>query len=448
MEQYQYQNPFERRPILKSSKAPPPPPAVRWIKDWVPQDIVATGAKCYLRKWITEETKKRLEEKEKDPTTSTTDVSDPDPEPNSEILFLCSYDGCGKIFFDVSALRKHSLVHGERQYVCDFPGCDKKFVDSSKLKRHWLIHTGARDFVCTYEGCGKAFSLDFNLRSHMKTHSQENYHICPYSGCGKRYTYEYKLKNHVAAYHEKNAAGETPTYTPPPAEKVSRTPKTPAATVYGSASLGRPYACPYEGCDKDYIHEYKLKNHVAANHEKNAAGETPTYTPSADKVTRTARTPAAMVYGSASSERPYACPYEGCDKDYIHEYKLRLHLKREHPGDLPEQNNEEGSDQDVYRKHAASNGKSQTHKQQIRAKPNMRTPPPPAKAVKKGSTSSPGKARMAQMPWQVKETLEEEEEEEEDSEETEEDRENVDDGLRFGGNNEEEDDDEETEDED
>ncbi|CAH8382306.1 unnamed protein product [Eruca vesicaria subsp. sativa] len=379
-EQYPYQNPFERRPILKSSKAPPPPPAVRWIKDWIPQDIVATGAKCYLRKWVTEETLKKLKEKEKEPTA--TDVSDPDPEPTSEILFLCSYDGCGKIFFDVSALRKHSHIHGERQYVCDYPGCDKKFLDSSKLKRHWLIHTGARDFVCTYEGCGKAFSLDFNLRSHMKTHSQENYHICPYSGCGKRYAHEYKLKNHVAAYHEKNAAGETPAYTPP-AEKVSRTPRTPAA---------------------------------------------------------------ATVHGSASLERPYTCPYEGCDKAYIHEYKLKLHLKREHPGHLPEENNnntpnkhdleEEGSDQVFYRKHAG--------KQQSRAKPNMRTPP--AKALKKGSTSSPAKARMDKKPWQVKESFEREREE--DSEETEEDRENVDDGWRFGRNNDEEDDDEETEDED
>lgn len=382
MEQYPYQNPFERRPILKSKA-----PAVKWVKEWVPQDIVATGGKCFLRKWVTEETVRRLKETEKEPTT---DVPDPEPEPTSEILFLCSYEGCGKMFFDVSALRKHSHIHGERQYVCDYPGCDKKFLDSSKLKRHWLIHTGARDFVCTYEGCGKAFSLDFNLRSHMKTHSQENYHICPYSGCGKRYAHEYKLKNHVAAYHEKNAAGETPKYTPP-AEKVSRTPKTPAT-----------------------------------------------------------------VYGSASSERPYACPYEGCEKAYIHEYKLKLHLKREHPGHLTEENAEnptpnkheleEGSDQDFYRKHA-SNGKSQPHnKQQSRAKPNMRTPP--AKAGKKGSTSSPAKARMVKKPWQVKETYEgEREEEEEDSEETEEDRENVDDGWRFGGNN-EEDDDEETEDED
>lgn len=190
--------------------------------------------------------------------------------------------------------------------------------------------------------------------------------------------------------------------------------------------------------------------------QQNVAGETPKYTPPAEKVTRTVKTPA--VYGSASSDRPYACPYEGCEKAYIHEYKLKLHLKREHPGHLPEENAEnhtpikhnsndrndldEGSDQDVYRKHA-SNGKSQTQKQLSRAKPNTRTPL--AKAGKKGSTSSPAKVRIAQRPWQAKEMFGEGEREEEDSEETEEDRENVDDGWRFGDNNEEDHDDEETE---
>lgn len=46
-------------------------------------------------------------------------------EPATEILFLCSYDNCGKTFVDVAALRKHAHVHGERQYVCQEPGYGK-----------------------------------------------------------------------------------------------------------------------------------------------------------------------------------------------------------------------------------------------------------------------------------------------------------------------------------
>ncbi|KAK7246889.1 hypothetical protein RIF29_41759 [Crotalaria pallida] len=361
----------------------------------VPQDVVATGGKCMLLRWVTEDTLKALKEKEKEPS-----APEPEPEPTTEVLFLCSYEGCGKTFIDASALRKHSNIHGERQFVCHYEGCGKvevyewdigssvkntlfllqKFLDSSKLKRHFLIHTGERDFVCPHEGCGKAFSLDFNLRSHMKTHSQENYHLCPYPDCGKRYAHEYKLRNHIASHHEKSPSVDVAKYTPP-SEKQTKTPK-----------------------------------------------------------------PSSATYGSASSDRPYACPYEGCEKAYIHEYKLRLHLKREHPGHdenavhlVANADNvmDEASDQDaVYGGGKPSNGKSQ---KQSRPKPNLKLPPSKI-SQRKGSAATPvATLNVIKKPWPMKgEAFDE------DSEETEEeDRDNVEDGWRYGGNH--EDDDEETE---
>ncbi|XP_022726209.1 zinc finger transcription factor YY1-like isoform X3 [Durio zibethinus] len=313
---------FERRPILKSKA-----PAVKWFKEWVPQDVVATGGKCMVLKWVNESTSKGLKEKEKEP-----EAPEPEPEPTTEVLFLCSYEGCGKTFIDAGALRKHSHIHGERQYVCHWEGCGKKFLDSSKLKRHFLIHTGERDFVCPHEGCGKNTTAD------------------------------------VTKY-------ATPT------EKITKTPK-----------------------------------------------------------------PTGGAYGSASSDRPYACPYEGCEKAYIHEYKLKLHLRREHPGHMSDENAEnattnadnemdEASDQDAYAGKRV-NGKSQ--KQQSRAKPNVKMPPAKI-ARQKVSNPSPATLPVPKKKWPVKEEIYEEE----DSEETEEDRENVEDGWRYGENN--EDDDEETE---
>lgn len=50
---------------------------------------------------------------------------EPEPEPTTEVLFLCSYEGCGKTFIDAGALRKHSHVHGERQFVCHYENCGK-----------------------------------------------------------------------------------------------------------------------------------------------------------------------------------------------------------------------------------------------------------------------------------------------------------------------------------
>lgn len=63
---------------------------------------------------------KALEEKAEEPK-----VEEPKPEPTTEVLFLCSYEGCGKTFIDVGALRKHAHIHGEKQHVCHFEGCGK-----------------------------------------------------------------------------------------------------------------------------------------------------------------------------------------------------------------------------------------------------------------------------------------------------------------------------------
>ena len=63
---------------------------------------------------------KAKKEKSKEP-----EAVEPELEPATEVLFLCSYEGCGKTFIDAGALRKHSHIHGERQYVCHYDGCGK-----------------------------------------------------------------------------------------------------------------------------------------------------------------------------------------------------------------------------------------------------------------------------------------------------------------------------------
>ncbi|CAN6244650.1 unnamed protein product [Urochloa humidicola] len=237
----------------------------RWVKEWVPQDLVVAGGPCALFKWVREDRLAALKAKDKEQGEESAT-----PEPNTEVLFLCSYEGCGKTFFDAGALRKHAHVHGERQYICHYDNCGKKFLDSSKLKRHFLIHTGEKNFVCPHEGCGKAFSLDFNLKAHMKTHSADNYHVCQYPECGRRFTQESKLRAHIRAQHEKVGGLQNPGpstvnhnvlgdyHQPPKPVKASATPPAPSAE--------RPYVCPYEGCDKAYIHEYKLNLHLRKEH--------------------------------------------------------------------------------------------------------------------------------------------------------------------------------------
>lgn len=166
------------------------------------------------------------------------------------------------------------------------------------------------------------------------------------------------------------------------------------------------------------------------------------HTPPVEKPHATPKATASL-YGSASVERPYVCPYESCDKAYIHEYKLNLHLRREHPGHNTEENgksaptvdhaNEEASDQEAYivKGSAGKNSK--------RSKPNLKSHLPPAKVQRKSSALAPANPPIVKRQMPIKQMYEE------DSEETEEDRDNVEeDRWRYQEVN---GDDEETEDE-
>ncbi|XP_024538971.1 zinc finger transcription factor YY1 isoform X1 [Selaginella moellendorffii] len=233
-------------------------PAKKWFKEWVPQDTVLSTGKCRLLKWINDDTMNLMKTKH----------LDQDADLDYEIVYVCTFENCGKVFTEAPALRKHAHVHGEKQFICHYDGCGKRFVDSSKLKRHFLIHTGEKHFLCKF--CGKAFSLDFNLRSHMRTHTGENYHTCPYEDCGKRYAHEYKLRGHLKTHHDKLL----PDGKQVPLTLESDTSKTsPAATAAAAAAAaatggGRPFACPYKGCDKRYFYEYKLNLHLKRGHVK------------------------------------------------------------------------------------------------------------------------------------------------------------------------------------
>lgn len=154
----------------------------------------------------------------------------------------------------------------------------------------------------------------------------------------------------------------------------------------------------------------------------------------------------ATTYASTSTDRPYTCPYEGCDKAYIHEYKLNLHLRREHPGHFKEDNAKTAQptadhDMDEVSDHrdAFAAKRSNNDKKQRRSKPKLKLPPAKV-APRKSSIVSPAMKKQ----WQVKEEVYNDDEEEEDSEETEEERErdNVMEGWRYA---EQDEDDEETE---
>ena len=127
-----------------------------------------------------------------------------------------------------------------------------------------------------------------------------------------------------------------------------------------------------------------------------------------------------------SANRPYVCPYDGCAKAYIHEYKLNLHLKKEHPNHYAHAGVEAGPSK-----------KSRRRKPNLT--PNMLLPKIPKRS---GYTAPSPAINPEEHQWPRKVLYEE------DSEETEEEGDNLDaGGLRYRAAS-SNDDDEETEDED
>jgi hypothetical protein len=127
-----------------------------------------------------------------------------------------------------------------------------------------------------------------------------------------------------------------------------------------------------------------------------------------------------------SAERPYVCPYDGCAKAYIHEYKLNLHLRKEHPNHYGDAGAEAGPSK-------------KSRRRKPKPTPNLLL----AKIPKRSGYTAPSPAVSIpeEHQWPRKVLYEE------DSEETEEEGENLEEGGSRYRAASSDDDDEETEDE-
>lgn len=104
-------------------------------------------------------------------------------------LFAC--DQCDRKCVNKSSLKLHKLIHsGIKPFVCD--ECDRKFSHSSTLYKHKKIHTGVRPFVCHL--CDKRCSRKSTLDRHLKTHIGERSFVCDI--CDKRFSRNSTLNHH------------------------------------------------------------------------------------------------------------------------------------------------------------------------------------------------------------------------------------------------------------
>ncbi|XP_076032559.1 uncharacterized protein LOC143020252 [Oratosquilla oratoria] len=200
--------------------------------------------------------------------------------------FLCSYQGCNKVYSTTSHLRIHQRIHTRvRPYVCEI--CKKGFNTSFAMKSHIRTHTGEKPYRCPEETCPKRFKTSGDLQKHVRTHTGERPFKCQL--CGKAFTTSDIRKVHMRVH-----TGE------------------------------KPYKCSVEGCSRMFASATNYKNHMRIH-----TGEKP-YVCSVENCGRRFTEYSSLYkhHMVHNQQKPYACTH--CGRFYRQLSTLAVHRRTVH----------------------------------------------------------------------------------------------------------------------
>ncbi|XP_039616180.1 gastrula zinc finger protein XlCGF57.1-like [Polypterus senegalus] len=224
--------------------------------------------------------------------------------------YFCSE--CRKQFRSKRTLQEHRSIHtGEKKYCCS--DCGKKFRTISNLQQHRRVHTGEKPYSCPE--CGKCFTALGSLHKHVKIHTGEKPYFC--SECRKQFQTQSNLQEHGKIH-----TGEKPYCC---SECGKRFRQNANLHVHRRIHTGeKPYSCPE--CGKRFTAIGNLRTHVQIH-----TGEKPYCCSDCSKQFRTMKSLQAHR-SSHTGDKKHCC--SDCGMRFIYLSHLKTH-RRIHTGDKP-----------------------------------------------------------------------------------------------------------------
>ena len=219
-------------------------------------------------------------------------------------------------------------VH-EGHNICD--SCGKSIASAHKLKVHIrTVHEGRKDYKC--ETCGRAFSEAKSLKRHIVcVHEGLKNHKC--DNCGTAYSGRQSLKKHVEKVHQETLPD------------IKRTKEKHYCTFCGKAFYKQEAMLTHiqyahealkdrkcDTCGKIFTMAHALKKHISLVHRDD---EEPIYNTTCGSF-KTIQVPSNEQQQSTIQIgiSNYRLSCHICDKEFISETDLEVHLEKNHAFDL------------------------------------------------------------------------------------------------------------------
>ena len=203
-------------------------------------------------------------------------------------IHKCEY--CGKEIgpgkYAEQDLQRHiQSKHGTSEKI-ECPICKEKFVKIYLKKHIRIVHEGIKDQVHKCEQCGKEYAHKLRLRIHIKR-DHDNIRDEECNQCGKLFFCRETLKKHLRNTHNIIAAKTSGSSTNrDKAPDINEDPE--------NSNNAKKEQC--NQCGKLFFKKY-LEKHIRTVHE-------------------------------GKRDQIHKC--EHCGKEYVHNLRLRIHIKRDH----------------------------------------------------------------------------------------------------------------------